>query len=208
MDIYLQGSGKIASGSAWGPAPVAAAQASVEGVPYNRWIQCTATGPGAGAAANGTLLADCGDERTTMISEYPEYGVNWTPSSCSDLASSGGSAHFSWSELNGGFEEGNPHSPWGIVRGELTAGLEATRSNYNRGGIRISSGYRCPHGNHQVGGVAQSIHMKGRAADMFSADHEWTDQEFNLLRDAAEATGPVESFFWNTYADHHYHAAW
>ncbi len=49
--------------------------------------------------------------------------------------------------------------------------------------------------------------MKGRAADIFSADHEWTEQEFNLLRDAAEATGPVESFFWNTYADRHYHAA-
>jgi hypothetical protein len=50
--------------------------------------------------------------------------------------------------------------------------------------------------------------MHGQAADMYSSDHAWTEPEFNLLKAAADATGPIESFFWNTYADHHYHAAW
>ena len=72
-----------------------------------------------------------------MIEEYRAGQVAWTPS-CSDFASSGGSANFSWSELNGGFTDGNPHNPWGIIKSAVTTGLEDTRSNYNRGGIRHS----------------------------------------------------------------------
>lgn len=113
-----------------------------------------------------------------------------------------------WSELNGGFSTGNPHNPWGIVRLALTTGLEATRTNYNRGGIRLSSGYRCPHGNAQVGGTQQSLHVHGRAADRYSADHPWTEEEFRPLREAASLTGPVELLSWSTYPDHHLHAAW
>jgi len=88
-------------------------------------------------------------------------------------------------------------------------GLEATRTNYNRGGIRLSSGYRCPHGNDAVDGVANSLHMQGRAADMYSADHPWTEEEFDLLKAAADATNPVQSTDWDEYPnDRHYHAAW
>jgi hypothetical protein len=94
------------------------------------------------------------------------------------------------------------------VTAGLTSGLEATRTNYNRGGTQLTSGYRCPHGNAAVGGAAQSYHMHGRAADMYSASHTWTEAEFNLLKAAADQTGPVESFSWTTYTDHHYHAAW
>jgi len=95
-----------------------------------------------------------------------------------------------------------------MVTSGLTNGLEATRTNYNRGGILLTSGYRCPDGNAAAGGVATSLHMHGRAADMYSAAHSWTAEEFRLLRDAANLTGPTESFTWDTYDDHHYHAAW
>jgi Peptidase M15 len=95
-----------------------------------------------------------------------------------------------------------------MIRAALTTGLETTRTNYNRGGIRLTSGYRCPHGNANVGGVVNSLHVHGRAADMYSADHTWTETEFNLLKAAADATGPIESFTWTEYDDHHYHAAW
>jgi hypothetical protein len=53
--------------------------------------------------------------------------------------------------------------------------------------------------------------MQGRAADMYSADHgmkQWTETEFNLLREAADTTGTVELLFWNSYPDRHLHAAW
>jgi hypothetical protein len=154
----------------------------------------------------------CGDERDVMIQEYIDYGVNLRPI-CSDFAGSGGTANFSWSELNGGFREGNPHIPWGIIRSGLTTGLEATRTNYGNNPIPLSSGYRCPHGNRQVGGVAQSLHMHGRAADVCRVGQPncgWTEDEFNRLKAAADATSPspIESFFWSTYADHHYHVGW
>lgn len=149
----------------------------------------------------------CGDERDVMIEEYRAGQVAWTPV-CSDFASSGGTTHFSWSELNGHFQDGNPHPPWGIVRQSLMTGLEETRANYNRGGLRLTSGYRCPHGNAQVGGVQQSLHMHGRASDMFSLDHPWTEEEFNRVRQAALLAGAVEALFWNTYTDRHFHAAW
>jgi hypothetical protein len=126
-----------------------------------------------------------------------------------DFRSSGGSAHFTWSELNGGFSTGNPNTPWGIVRGSLTTGLEATRTNYNRGGIRLTSGYRTPSGHANSGGVFGSHHVRGRAADMYSTDHAWDDTEFNLMRQADADTGDtVELLPWDSYADRHLHAAW
>jgi hypothetical protein len=156
---------------------------------------------------NGVI--QCGDERDIILQEYIDYHVNLRPT-CTDFASSGGTAHFTWRELNGGFQAGNPHHPWGLVSQGLTDALEATRTNYNRGGIRLTSGYRCPHGNARVSGAPRSFHMHGRAADMYSANHPWTEEEFLLLKQAAERTTPrpIESFDWNTYPDHHYHAAW
>jgi hypothetical protein len=56
--------------------------------------------------------------------------------------------------------------------------------------------------------VPQSYHVHGRAADMYSAAHPWTEAEFNLLKAAADSHSPIESLFWNSYTDHHYHAAW
>jgi Peptidase M15 len=196
---FTEGYGQIQQ-TAWAYVPVTG---------QNQQLLCTVSSNIGSAEASGTLPAACGDERDNIIEEYRAGQVAWTPS-CSDFSSSGGSDHFTWSELNGGFSAGNPHNPWGIIKEALTTGLEATRARYARGGILLSSGYRCPHDNAQVGGVQQSIHMHGRAADMYSAEHPWTEDEFNLLKAAADGTspGPVESFFWSTYSDHHYHAAW
>jgi hypothetical protein len=149
-------------------------------------------------------------EVETMYQEYrnPTYSNTLRPT-CSDFTSSGGSTNFSWSALNGGFAEGNPHIPWGMVKASLTTGLQATRANYSRGGIRLSSGYRCPQGNAASGGVSNSYHTHGRAADMYSASNTWTEQEFALLRNAALNTNnAIELLNWTTYADHHLHAAW
>ncbi len=151
----------------------------------------------------------CDPEVQTMIGEYVTYQVNLQPT-CPDFTNNGGTTHFTWSALNGGFAQGNTHNPWGMVKASLTNGLEATLTNYNNGGMLLTSGYRCPQGNHAVGGAVQSYHMHGRAGDMYSADHPWTEDEFNLLRAAAQTTSPppIEALTWTEYADHHFHAAW
>lgn len=144
-----------------------------------------------------------------MIAEYAEWGVAWTPV-CEDFMAFGGTPHFSWNELNGGFQEGNPHPPWGHVRQGLKDGLEDTRALYARGGIVISSGYRCPHGNEAAGSqfLQTSRHMFGDAADMKSAAHPWTFQEHELLRLAAIEASSTWQSVWGTYPGNHLHADW
>lgn len=98
-----------------------------------------------------------------------------------------------------------------MIKQALLDGLEQTRTNYDDGEIRLTSGYRCPHGNAAVGGDTISFHMHGRAADMKSADYEWTRQEFNKLQRAARETdpSPVNLTDWSKYPDdRHLHAAW
>lgn len=148
----------------------------------------------------------CGDARDVIIGEYKSRPIIGFVPDCSDITSSGGSANFSWSAVNGGFQTGSQHQPWGIF--SATSGLEATRAAYDRGGIRISSGYRCPHGNAASGGVTTSRHMRGTAADMYSLAHAWTEEEFGKLRVAAASTGTSELLSWGTYTDRHLHAAW
>ncbi|MGH7470673.1 MAG: D-Ala-D-Ala carboxypeptidase family metallohydrolase [Longimicrobiales bacterium] len=150
------------------------------------------------------------EEQETLVAEYENPTFNNTERPrCADFEDDGGSAHFTWSELNGGWAEGNPHQPWGWINSILPQRLEETRTNYNRGGITLASGYRCPHGNAGLPGAAvNSRHTHGRAADMYSSSHSWTETEFNHLRTAAEQTNTLETSFWNTYTDHHYHAAW
>lgn len=152
----------------------------------------------------------CGDERDTLAAEYEKFPSAGITPACTQFDGSGGSQHFTWSELNGGFSNGNPHSPFGMYDACALSGLEMTRSNYNRGGIRLSSGYRCPHGNNGIPGASPtSLHMRGLAADMYSYDHPWTEDEFNRLRQAAVDTGfTAEAFTWSTYSDRHLHVAW
>lgn len=156
--------------------------------------------------APANVQPQCYAETSAIIAEYSTYGVNFTPA-CSDFSNGGGSAHFTWLELNGGFSTGNPHNPWGIVKNILWIGLENTRANYGRGAIRVHSGYRCPHGNAAVNGAAQSRHMWGDAADISSASQPWSQAEWNLLQQAAVAAGAT---FIEPYAQDptHVHADW
>lgn len=148
----------------------------------------------------------CGDDRDVIIAEYREFSVNPVPT-CSELADTTNTARFTWQQLNRNFQDGNPHHPWGLARSALRTGLDETWTNYSRGTITLSSGYRCPHGNHAVGGVANSSHVHGRAADMKS-DQPWTLEEFTLLRNAARDAGAVFLTNWDTYTDRHLHAKW
>ena len=48
--------------------------------------------------------------------------------------------------------------------------------------IRVNSGYRCPKLNKAVGGVANSQHMKGEAADLNAGSVSLNKQLFELIR--------------------------
>ena len=164
-------------------------------------------GPGRGGSGDDEE-GECGDERDVLVAEYTRLGRSGWP--CEKFQNSVSSAHFSWSELNDGWSGGNEssHRPWGYIDAKLIFGLEETRMHYGRGGIRISSGYRCPDGNRTLPRAsATSPHMDGLAADMFSANHPWTQAEFNRLRAAAKKSGG-RGLFWNSYTDHHLHVSW
>ena len=118
------------------------------------------------------------------------------------------SENFNWSELNGGFSDGNPHQSYGMISSSLINGLEATRRNYGFA-IRVTSGYRCPHGNRDVDSGRSSLHMQGRAADLYSWHRPWTEDEFVELAEAARLTNPAELIDdWSYYKGHHLHVAW
>ena len=127
------------------------------------------------------------------------------------------SPNFTWAELNGCFEQGNPYSPYGWVQSAMDGGLEATRSIFGGpiiicGASAHGSGYRAPSGNQAVSGESDSYHMQGRAADMWDASitpySSWTVAEFTILRNAAAATG-ADTTGYNQYPDdRHLHVEW
>ncbi len=151
-----------------------------------------------------------------MVFEYFAYQVNFT-AICSDFANFGGTAHFSWAELNGRgpgstSPYGNLHwenGQWGMVQQSLTTNLETTRVHYGKP-VVITGGYRCPHGNYAVGGSSTSWHMHGRAVDMRSEAQLWTMAECEDLRQIiVDETTTVELLFCYSYGDPgHLHAAW
>lgn len=49
--------------------------------------------------------------------------------------------------------------------------------------VRISSGYRCPELNTAVGGVRNSQHMRGEAADIYCSDKEKLRAWYVWIRD-------------------------
>jgi len=165
-----------------------------------------------GGGSSGT----CGDERDVIIAEYPQFSVNLSPS-CNDFANSGGTAHFSWPELNGRGPAstppyGNLHwesDQWGIVKGSLKTGLETTRAYYGKP-IVLTGGYRCPHGNASAGGSPTSWHVHGRAADLRSEAQYWSMPECETLRTIIDnQTNTVELLQCDTYGQPgHLHAAW
>lgn len=170
-----------------------------------------------------TCPSGCESEPVLMADEYenPDYQNTLRPA-CTDFKTSGGSANFTWAELNGhGYLSsppyGNPHydnGGWGMINSTLTTGLEAARSIYNRGGIALSGGYRCPHGNAGISGaVANSYHTHGRAGDMYSAEHggkNWSLAECELLRNAVLDSNPIpnETLSCTRYDDKHLHSGW
>lgn len=56
-------------------------------------------------------------------------------------------------------------------RALVEAVLDPARERLGKS-ITVNSGYRCPKHNAEVGGVANSQHMKGEAADVCCADNE------------------------------------
>ena len=65
-----------------------------------------------------------------------------------------------------------PNLPsWEVVEhlNELVKFLDELRAAYGKP-IYVSSGFRCPRLNTLVGGVANSVHMKGWAADVYASD--------------------------------------
>jgi hypothetical protein len=154
----------------------------------------------------------CGPTVDSLVAEYttgPHAPDNFTGVTCDIFSQSGGSAHFSWSELNGGWSGGNEHPPWGLIRPTLLSNLESARTTFNTA-IYLSSGFRCPNGNASVGGVPNSYHLQGRAADMYStSSHSWTQAQFDSLYDVFSSQGGyTELFTYTTYSDHHLHAAY
>ena len=61
------------------------------------------------------------------------------------------------------------HAVTGLVAGELMAALQSVRDRYG-GPVRVTSGRRCPRHNHEVGGVSNSYHTRGLAADIAADD--------------------------------------
>jgi hypothetical protein len=93
--------------------------------------------------------------------------------------------HFSFDELR---DSSYNHA---IITGALTAGLEATRTNYGSG-ITVNSGYRAPGTNAGQNGAAScSDHIRGTAADLnirsSTGAHDCTI--WNALATAGNAAG-------------------
>jgi len=139
--------------------------------------------------APAQVLPDCDPAADAIVEEYRTFRVKGAAPSCKEFIRWGGSEHFTWEELNGGFSNGNPHAPWGLIRVTTVNGLERIREIYARGGIKVSSGYRCPHGNEAIQGHPNSGHMFGTDLDLFATGRPWTETEFALLRLAAVDAG-------------------
>ena len=55
------------------------------------------------------------------------------------------------------------------VKPRLLSYLEKLRKTYGKP-IKVTSGYRCPNHNFEVGGTLKSAHMDGEAVDIFIPD--------------------------------------
>lgn len=134
-----------------------------------------------------SIAQPCGDGRDVIATEYRHFGVQgWQPS-CREFTDTGALPYFTWAELNGGFSNGNPHSPWGYVAPALATGLDQLLTHYN-GYVSLSSGYRCPHGNTNVGSKypTTSRHMFGLAVDIRTGT---LGAQYDSLRTAATNAG-------------------
>lgn len=70
-------------------------------------------------------------------------------------------------------------------------------------GLRVSGGYRTPERNRAVGGVANSYHLTGRAADFVG-----TQEQMLAARQWARNNGAREALIHNAGSGTHLHVAW
>ena len=162
--------------------------------------------PRLGGGSSTLINQRCGDERDIVVAEYIRFKIQlWQPS-CRDFTDTRVSTYFTWDELNGGFFDGNPHNPWGYVAPALITGLENLLLNY-RGPVSISSGYRCPHGNKEVGSQypATSRHMFGLAVDIRTGA---LGAAYDDLSDAAADAGAYWISEKGAYRQHIIHVHW
>lgn len=122
----------------------------------------------------------CDDEQRRIANEYQN--SSWVQGraapACTDIVKDGdGTANFTWAELNGCFQNGNPHNGYGWIQQSLRVGIETLRADWVGSPVRrangypaalwLSSGYRCPHGNASLPDATNSSwHMEGRAVDI------------------------------------------
>lgn len=67
---------------------------------------------------------------------------------------------------------------------DLVAMLEMIRDAVGSSPLRVSSGCRCQRHNQDVGGAANSAHLRGTAVDLYVTD---ADQRFRLVAAAIQA---------------------
>jgi len=95
---------------------------------------CAGGGGGDDDADDDTAEEECACDDPIpceMEAEYRERNPGFTIT-CDMFTSSGGSAHFSWAELNGFWAGGyeSNHRPWGYISPGLPGHLEKVRVNY------------------------------------------------------------------------------
>lgn len=194
-----------------------------------KFLGCTSTG-------GGTL---CDDEQRRIADEYRKasWVVGRAAPACDDIERNGsGTKHFSWAELNGWFQQGNPHTEYGWVQEGLKTSIEDLRAKWGGSALRIakgysaglvlSSGYRCPHGNASVPDASvSSFHMEGRAVDistrtiagvagipysqMTATQQNELEEVYLELTRLGELSGNIDSQPWTKYKkDRHFHFAY
>jgi hypothetical protein len=173
----------------------------------------------------------CSGTPAAMAAEYQSgavYPTGPTPAlQCSDFVAWPRAikmtADFTWDDLNGKFDDGNPHHffygalGWGHIKPVALAKLQGTRNSYGYG-IRLTSGYRCPEGHLDVNGGNQNIfpnsyHMQGQAFDMYrlgySKQNQWSEMQHDVLKTHAVAQGTISTSIWTTYpTDRHLHVTY
>ncbi len=126
---------------------------------------------------------------------------------CDNFTESASGEYFSFNELNIG--AGND-SDWALIQEPLLVpptagwGLEYWRYLWGQP-MTVSSGYRRPEHNLDVGGVAESRHMFGDAADIASTEATWQDL-VNLTGPTGANASYTEPVQYSTYG--HVHADW
>ena len=103
----------------------------------------------------------CGDDRDSIVIEYEERSIR--EPLCDELVANTSSRHFSFNEYN---YNGYHSRAW--ITATLRRRMDQIRDAH-KAPLVMSSGYRCPDKNNDVGGLPDSLHQFGRAADIDTA---------------------------------------